>query len=474
MNEKPLNILLVEDDPDDTLLIRQALAEGNGYKHHLIHFDHLKSCLAQLPSVEADIVLLDLSLPDSQGLSTLLAVQSQPHRLPIVILTGLNDEKLAIQAVQAGAQDYLVKGQVVGQSLLRVLRAAVERNRLWHDLKGREAQIRRLIEKNVDGMIVVDRQGVVRLANPSAVKMLNRSGSALVGAAFEFPIQLGEIVKLDLVQPHGENLKVEMRMVEIEWETEAAYLVSLHDVTERARAEEKERQLIRLREEFIAGISHDLRTPLSGLLGFLNLLRSGKVKNPAEQNEFYTRMAWDVDRLMMIVNELLDISRLEHGRFRLNWETVDMGAIIVETLHFLQPLADMKRISLQHLSKDQSFIVEADESRMRRVLSNLVENAIKFSEPGDAVLVDSKIEPHSLIIKVIDEGCGISTEDQSKMFGKFFQTGGSFKRGAGGVGLGLYTSKMIVEAHGGSIHLESELGVGSTFTITIPLQKPVG
>ncbi len=474
MNEKPLNILLVEDDPDDALLIREALAENSRDRYRVIHVDHLEKCLAQLPSTGVDVVLLDLSLPDSQGLSTLHAIQAQTSDLPIVVLTGLDDAELAVRAVQAGAQDYLVKGQAVGLSLQRVLRYAVERSRLCHDLKARETQTRHLIEKNVDGVMVVDRQGVVRLANPSAVKMFNRPSPVIVGADFGFPILLEETVELDLVQPDGGNIKVEMRMVEIEWEGEAAYLLSLHDVTERARAEERERQLIRLREEFIAGVSHDLRTPLSGLVGFLNLLRSGKVKNPAEQNEFYTRMAWDVDRLMTMVNELLDISQLDNGRFSLNWETVDMGAIIAETLHSLQPLAEMKRISLQHSSNDKSLIVEADESRMRRVLGNLVQNAIKFSEPGDSVFIEVKAEPEGVTIKVSDEGCGISAQDQSQMFGKFFQASGSFKRSAGGVGLGLYTSKMIVEAHGGSIHLESELGVGSTFTITIPLQRPVG
>jgi signal transduction histidine kinase len=251
----------------------------------------------------------------------------------------------------------------------------------------------------------------------------------------------------------------------------ATFIGITRDITERMRAMEAEKQLIQLKEEFIASVSHDLRTPLFSLIGYLDLLRNGKVNDSEVQNEFLTRASMDVDRLMDMVNELLDVSRLESNRLVLNWEEVDLGALILEVLQSFREHANARRISLTSAPLDQTLIAEVDPLRMRRVLANLVENAIKFSDVDGDILVTGESRNGNITIHVIDHGCGIPTEDCSRVFDKFYQVSHTLTKNRFGTGLGLYISKQIVEAHGGSIAVKSQLGAGSTFTITIPVKE---
>jgi len=218
-------------------------------------------------------------------------------------------------------------------------------------------------------------------------------------------------------------------------------------------------------------VSHDLRTPLFSLIGYLDLLRNGKVNEPDVQKEFLTRASKDVDRLLDMVNELLDISRLESDSLVLNWEELDLGAVILDVLQSFQEKANVRQISLTSILMESSMIVEADPLRMRRVLANLVENAIKFSEPGSKISISAEKMNGNITINVIDQGYGIPSEELSKVFDKFYQARTKIKKNTFGMGLGLYISKQIVEAHGGCIAVKSQLGAGSTFTITLPVKN---
>jgi signal transduction histidine kinase len=251
----------------------------------------------------------------------------------------------------------------------------------------------------------------------------------------------------------------------------ANFIAITRDVTERFKAIEAEKRLLQLKEEFIASLSHDLRTPIFSLIGYLDLLRNGKVKDPEVQNEFLTRASKDVDRLKVLVNELLDTSRLESNFLVLNWEKVDLSALINQVLESFREQAKAKGISLNYAPLDKSLIAEVDPSRMQRVLANLVENAIKFSYKGGDISVTGESRNGAITINVIDEGCGISKEDCMKVFDKFYQVSDTIKKNKFGTGLGLFISKQIVEAHGGSLTVKSQLGIGSTFTVTIPMKK---
>jgi PAS domain S-box-containing protein len=245
------------------------------------------------------------------------------------------------------------------------------------------------------------------------------------------------------------------------------------DTTERIRGLEAEKRLIKLREEFIASVSNDLRTPLFSLMGYLDLLRNGKVNDSHLQNEFITRASKEANRLLGMVNELLDFSISESQSLVLNYAKVDLVALILDVLQSFREQADARRISLKFTPKEPSLIADVDLSRMRRVLINLVENALKFSEMDDKVLVKLDSFNGNIIIDIIDQGCGIPKEDCSKVFAKYYQVNHTSKKNTFGMGLGLYIAKQIVDAHEGALTVESKLDAGSKFTITIPMNQKV-
>lgn len=241
------------------------------------------------------------------------------------------------------------------------------------------------------------------------------------------------------------------------------------DITERKLAEEAEKELIQMKEDLIANVSHELRTPLQSIKGFLQLLLKGKARDPAVQREFLTRMSQDANRLAAMVDDLLDASQLEAGRLRLELEEVDISELITETLQSLENLAEEKEIPITYNAPKTPLIVKADRHRLKQVLFNLVGNAIKFSEFHSPILVTGEVMNDDVMVRVIDQGPGIPPEELPRLFEKFYRAKGSAKRAVGGTGLGLYISKRIIEAHGGKIGVESDLGKGSTFFFTLPM-----
>src|ERR671921_2624632 len=176
-----IRVLLVEDNPGDARLLREVVREAEGAHIQLTHVDTLAKALAKLDADEFDVVMLDLSLPDADGLETLVRTHAQAPSVPIVVLTGLDDEKLAIKAVREGAQDYLVKGQVTGQLLVRAMRYATERKRAVEALQRSEEYFRSLIENALDIITVVDVDGTVRYGSPSFERVLGYPHGALTG-----------------------------------------------------------------------------------------------------------------------------------------------------------------------------------------------------------------------------------------------------------------------------------------------------
>ncbi len=336
-------------------------------------------------------------------------------------------------------------------------------------LQESESRLRQIVEKNVDGIIIIDAEGKVCFVNPAAELLLGREADELEGKPLGFPIGAGAPTEIDIAGPDGTKVVTEIQVTQMEWWGQAAQLISLHDITDRMQAEEAEKKLMELKDELIASVSHELRTPLFSIKGFLELLRDGKVEDAETQHEFLTRAGQDADRLTKLVNDLLDVSRLEAVQMELELEDVELGSLISETLESLRQQAQQKSIPLTYSESKAPLGIKADRHRLQQVLTNLVTNAIKFSEAGCPVLITSELVDDLVTVKVIDQGTGVPAEDIPHLFDMFYQANGSHKRAGGGAGLGLHIAKRIVESHGGQIGVESELGMGSTFFFVLPV-----
>jgi len=341
-------------------------------------------------------------------------------------------------------------------------KAAVHRERKV----GTTAGFRSIVEMSLDGIVVIDGRRVVRYVNPSAQAMLAQKSWGIKGKCVPVSMELGGVAELDITRKNREAGTAEMLVVEIEWEGETAYLALLRDITERKRAEQEMRRLDQLKTEFMGNISHELRRPLQSVLGFTKLILGGKVPDPEIQKEFLTIIGKQSTHLSRLIDNLLDVSRLESGRFQIQKQRMAVRQVIHEVVESLRILADEKGIALKEEVPETLPDVAGDEERLSQVMFNLLSNAIKFSNSG-AVTVRAEAGYKELLVQVADQGIGIPDEAMPYIFERFYRHSPA---GAGGAGLGLYISRQIVEAHGGRIWAESKLGQGSTFSLVLALE----
>ncbi|MGB6064685.1 MAG: sigma 54-interacting transcriptional regulator [Desulfomonilaceae bacterium] len=242
MRDNPLQVLLIEDNPGDVRLIKEMLVEAGKTDIKIESADTLSAGLDLLTSGDFNAVLLDLGLPDSQGLATLGRLNVKAHDIPIVVLTGQEDEAVALEAVKQGAQDYLVKGEVDEKLLIRSLHYAVKRRRLLAELEISRASFSSIVEKSADGIFVLGNDGSVLYANPAATELMGKSGEELLGTYLPLPAVPGERTELEIAHGEGATGTGEIRVRRTDWNGNPAFLAVLRDITNRKRAEEALRQ----------------------------------------------------------------------------------------------------------------------------------------------------------------------------------------------------------------------------------------
>ncbi len=244
------------------------------------------------------------------------------------------------------------------------------------------------------------------------------------------------------------------------------------DITERKKAEELLRKIDEMKSEFLSNVSHELRTPLQSISGFTKLIMNGKVPDPAIQQEFLQIIDRETMHLGYLINTLLDMSRLEAGQFQIYKKLTSVHNIFTDSIKMFHSLAREKDITLNESIPAKLPKMEVDSERMRQVIINLLSNAIKFSDPGSSINVKAAVQDSNLLFQVTDHGTGIHEEAMAHLFERFYRSEGETARG--GMGLGLYISKQIIDAHGGQIWAESKFGEGSTFSFTLPLNNEGG
>jgi signal transduction histidine kinase len=225
------------------------------------------------------------------------------------------------------------------------------------------------------------------------------------------------------------------------------------------------------KSSFLANTSHELRTPLTAILGFSELLEREAFGPLNEKQRQYARYIYDSgEHLLALINDILDLSKIEAGRLELKLKTVNLADLVRSTLPLIQEKAQSKGLTLEITAPDEVRVYQVDPMRIKQVFVNLLSNAIKFTPSGGLVQITVEDRSHEVCIKVCDTGVGIAEEDQERLFEAFSQVGEG-KNQAEGTGLGLALSKQLVELHGGRVFVESKLGEGSTFGFTLLVRR---
>jgi len=243
---------------------------------------------------------------------------------------------------------------------------------------------------------------------------------------------------------------------------------------ELARKNEELTHLDQLKSDFMATMSHELRTPLTSIIGYSDMLLSGMTGELNEkQSAFVDSILKGGESLLNLINDVLDLTKIEAGRLELNREAVDLRAALLGVLPVVKPRAQDKRIRISTFLPTDLPLVWADPGKLNQILLNLITNGIKYTHENGSVSVEARTVDDTVEIWVNDTGIGIAREDQDKVFQRFTQIDSSATRSQGGTGLGLAIVRELVELHGGAIRVQSKLGKGSSFIFTMPIStKP--
>ncbi|MCT7955472.1 ATP-binding response regulator [Laspinema palackyanum] len=378
MNRELINILLVEDNLGDAELFQDILEMSQESQiWNVTHVVRLAEALVKLDRDPVQVILLDLSLPDSQGLQTLMTLREKAPTLPIVVLTGLNDEQLAITAVREGAQDYLVKGLVSGGMITRSMFYAIER------------------KKN-------------EMAMESCLK--------------------------------------------------------------------QERELREIKSQFISMLSHELRNPLTTILASANLMdKLAEELSEAKKRDMNRKIKESAGRMNKILNDLLVLWHQESPEpTPLNPSWFDLPQFCQKLVAEFQIQLDnhcspkANSIQLIFVSQVKSYPVYLDLNLLEQILTNLLSNAIKYSPNGGPVQFDLTVDSNQVIFRIQDSGIGIPASERERLFTSFYRATNT--EGISGTGLGLAIVKNAVDVQGGTIQVNSEVGRGSTFTVSLPFE----
>ncbi len=322
-----------------------------------------------------------------------------------------------------------------------------------------------------DGVALLDHEGHTTLVNPAAREFLGLPPGFEVGQRLIEVVrdhELSELVSRSRQTKAPQTLELRLARqwrffsviaTPLTLQGRESVLLVLHDQTQLRRVETT-------RREFVANVSHELRTPLASVRASAETLQDGAMEDPEAARQFLGRISHNAERMSALVQDLLDLSRLESGEVQLNLAPVDLRGAIAEVVETYGEQARAKGVSLT--MDDASAVVEAtaDEGRLQQVLSNLVENAVKFTPSGGEVHVDLEHKGRWLEVRVADRGIGVAPEDMPHVFERFYKAGRS--QNQGGTGLGLAIAKHIVQSHGGRIWVSRREEGGSTFAFTIP------
>lgn len=487
---KKANILIV-DDEKGLRIGAQRLLEDEDYT--VVTADCGEAGIKTGTSEEFDVAVIDLKMPDVDGLDVLREIKAvHPHTV-CYITTAFASYETAIQATRLGAFGYIPKpftpdefiyqvelGVKQRQLILDSQRLKKEREEKLLELASEKSRLNTIIKSISDGVLVVNKLGEVVYFNYSALRFLNITEIKIGDAILDkLPEEIATLAKkiidsdkillktfttqLDILPNHELVVEAACTPVPNPDGSLAGVVIVMSNITEFKKIE-------LIKSQFVSMVAHELKTPLAAVQGFINIILDDKMNLEREkQKEYLDRSKVRLKGLTDLVNDLLDISRMELKTKLREIEDVSLEEVIMNTLQFLEFEIKKREIKVVTEFDTKVKMIQADLNEVTRLFTNLVSNAIKYNKQKGSLFISVNESNNYTIIKVEDTGIGMKPEESAKLFNEFYRIKNEKTRGISGTGLGLSIVKKIVESYYGKIEVASEYGVGTTFTIKLPI-----
>ncbi|MEB3337604.1 MAG: ATP-binding protein [Leptolyngbyaceae bacterium] len=515
--------MLIATHPENATWVQEMLQADQSQELQIVHITSLADAQRDMITGSSSLVFLSVPFLGAQELEVLAQLQGQTIHTPLIVLSLVDDEVASTQALQLGAQDYLVKDEIDTRSLKRAVRQAIARSHRQtelqqtleanyakfqtlsggsatdhqtpHDLEQSEVRFYSLVRHASDGIVLLKADGTILYESPVVERQLGYRPEDLIG-----------INHLDLIHPEDREaftqvLQTSLQSPGMTWTAQYrckhrdgswrhieaigcnllndpsvnGIVLNNRDVTDRYHYEAELRQARdaaeagnRAKNEFLSIMSHELRTPLNAILGLSTLLRQQIFNSISpKQQEYLTCIHNSGEHLLMLINDILDISKVEAGKEELLIAPVLISELCGYCLSVVQERAFANGLKLGSSIDPQLQVCFADERRLQQMLINLLTNAVKFTRKGEVSLVVAQ-QVDGITFTVTDTGIGIAPEHLPLIFEPFHQVDSQLNRHFEGTGLGLALTRQLARLHGGDVTVQSTLGQGSQFTLYLP------
>jgi len=440
------------------------------------------------------ILLLDLMMPGISGMEVLKVVKESHPDLLVIVITGYSTIENAVEAMRNGAYDFVPKPFTPDQLRIVVRRALekislereterlrIERERSLKDIANEKSRTLTIINHMADGVLVTDQNGYIVLNNPAVTRVLGLEEETPLGKHIskwvgneDLTHMVEEVLKIK--DPKAQGISQELA-----WGDPPKNFLVAHSAPVRSEQGEifgsvtifnditRLKELDQMKSEFVDMVSHELRSPLSSIRQKLSLMVDGFIGEiNDEQKQIVNRVQHRIDGLIGMISNLLDLSRIEAGRLVQQKERIALPEVIDEVVELMAQEAEEKGLKFEVTIDAQLFSIHADRQSIETVITNLLSNALKYNREGGRVSISAQNRGEFIELKVADTGVGVSKENLPRIFDRFYRIRSDYTRKVIGSGIGLPLVKAIIEAHFGTITVESKPGKGTTFTVLLP------